>query len=177
MSHLTPLSPARLSDLMAKGTVELVDIREADEYAREHITSARSQPLSALPDRLDRSGKTVVFTCRSGNRTRANAERLAACANNEGSMPAYVLEGGVDGWKKAGFATRIDKSKPIDMMRQVQMIAGGLILLGVLLGTLVHPAFYGLSAFVGAGLFVAGSTGFCGMARILAYAPWNRNNA
>ncbi|MEG1451505.1 rhodanese family protein [Brevundimonas sp.] len=177
MSHLTPMSSARLSDLMAKGTVELVDIREADEYAREHIASARSQPLSALPSVLEASGKTVVFTCRSGNRTAANAQRLAACANKEGSVPAYVLEGGVDGWKKAGFATRIDRTKPVDMMRQVQMIAGGLILLGVALGTWVHPAFYGLSAFVGAGLFVAGSTGFCGMARLLAYAPWNRRNA
>lgn len=170
MSKLTPLSPALLSDMIAKGTVELVDIREADEYAREHIASARSHPLSALPDVLARSDKTIVFTCRSGNRTGANAERLAACA----CVPAYVLEGGVDGWKKAGFATRIDKSKPIDMMRQVQMIAGTLIMSGVILGAFVHPAFYGLSAFVGAGLFVAGSTGFCGMARILAFAPWNR---
>lgn len=173
MSKPTPLSPAQVSDLMAKGTVELVDIREADEYAREHIAGARSQPLSALPATLEPSGRTVVFTCRSGNRTAANAERLAACAY----QTTYVLQGGVDGWKKAGFATRIDRSKPIDMMRQVQMIAGGLILLGVALGTLVHPAFYGLSAFVGAGLFVAGSTGFCGMARLLAYAPWNRRNA
>ena len=42
------------------------------------------------------------------------------------------------------------------------------------LGLLVHPAFWGLSAFVGAGLFVAGATGFCGMARLLAVMPWNR---
>lgn len=172
MNTLTPLSPAQLSDMMAKGSVELVDIREADEYAREHIASARCQPLSALPDLLASSGKTIVFICRSGNRTRANAQRLAACVSNPNLV--YALEGGVDGWKKAGLATRIDTSKPIDMMRQVQMIAGSLIMLGVLLGTVVHPGFYGLSAFVGAGLFVAGSTGFCGMARILALAPWNR---
>lgn len=173
MTHLKPVTPAELSDLIAKGDVELVDIREPDEYARERIAVAKSQPLSALPDALNQSGKTIVFTCRTGNRTSANAAQLAACA----CVPAYVLEGGLEGWKKAGFATAIDTSKPIEMMRQVQMIAGTLILLGVLLGTLVHPAFYGLSAFVGAGLFVAGSTGFCGMARILAYAPWNRKAA
>ena len=45
---------------------------------------------------------------------------------------------------------------------------------GVILGTLVAPAFYGISAFVGAGLLVAGTTGFCGMARLLALMPWNR---
>ena len=49
-----------------------------------------------------------------------------------------------------------------------------LFVLGAALGLLVHPAFWGLSAFVGAGLFVAGATGFCGMARLLAIMPWNR---
>ena len=46
--------------------------------------------------------------------------------------------------------------------------------LGAVLGWLVHPGFWGLSAFVGAGLFTAGLTGFCGMARLLTLAPWNR---
>lgn len=54
------------------------------------------------------------------------------------------------------------------------MAAGGLILMGAVLGTVVHPGFYGLCAFVGAGLFLAGATGFCGMARLLAVMPWNR---
>lgn len=39
---------------------------------------------------------------------------------------------------------------------------------------MVHPGFWGISVFVGAGLFVAGATGFCGMARLLAVMPWNR---
>ena len=37
-------------------------------------------------------------------------------------------------------------------MRQVQITAGMLVLIGVLAGFLVNPAFFGLSAFVGAGL-------------------------
>jgi hypothetical protein len=49
-----------------------------------------------------------------------------------------------------------------------------LVLTGVLLGFVAHPAFFGLSAFVGAGLTFAGATGFCGMARLLQAAPWNR---
>jgi hypothetical protein len=48
------------------------------------------------------------------------------------------------------------------------------VLLGVVLGLSVHPAFFGLSAFVGAGLTFAGVSGFCGMARLLAIMPWNR---
>jgi hypothetical protein len=38
----------------------------------------------------------------------------------------------------------------------------------------VNPSFIFLSGFVGAGLMVAGATGFCGMAEILARMPWNR---
>ena len=59
-------------------------------------------------------------------------------------------------------------------MRQVQIAAGVLILLGVALGYSVSSAFFLLSAFVGAGLTLAGVTGFCGMARLLAVMPWNR---
>jgi rhodanese-related sulfurtransferase len=60
------------------------------------------------------------------------------------------------------------------MMRQVQIVAGSLVLAGVLLGWLISPYFFGLAAFVGAGLTFAGISGFCGMAKLLAFLPWNR---
>ena len=44
---------------------------------------------------------------------------------------------------------------------------------GVALTLLVHPGFLWLVAFIGGGLTVAGLTGFCGMARLLARMPWN----
>ena len=49
-----------------------------------------------------------------------------------------------------------------------------LVLAGLLLGWLVHPAFLGLSAFVGAGLVFAGITDTCGMGMMLARMPWNQ---
>ena len=67
-----------------------------------------------------------------------------------------------------------DKSQPLPLMRQVQIVAGVLILLGVALGYAFSSGFFLLSAFVGAGLTFAGITGFCGMARLLALMPWNR---
>ena len=54
------------------------------------------------------------------------------------------------------------------------MTAGGLILIGAAPGPLVHAAFWGIAAFVGAGLFFVGATGICSMARLLAVMPWNR---
>ena len=53
----------------------------------------------------------------------------------------------------------------------------GVARLGVVLGTWVAPGFYGLSAFVGAGLIFAGISGWCGMAKLLAFMPWNRRTA
>ena len=44
----------------------------------------------------------------------------------------------------------------------------------MVLGFAVNPAFFGLSALIGAGLTFAGVTGFCGMARLLSAMPWNR---
>jgi len=172
MSNLKTISPAHAAELMREGAV-LVDIREADEHAREHIPGARHHALSRIDNNTPvRAGDDVlVFHCRSGARTRGNAARLAAAAP---ACETYILEGGIDAWKQAGLPVKLDRSRPIDIMRQVQIAAGSLILLGAALGFLLTPVFYGLSAFVGAGLLFAGTTGFCGMARLLALMPWNR---
>ncbi|MEI6375859.1 MAG: hypothetical protein WCO97_01540 [bacterium] len=44
----------------------------------------------------------------------------------------------------------------------------------MILGFLISPAFFGLSAFVGVGLIFAGITDWRGMGLLLACAPWNR---
>lgn len=155
--------------LLDQGAV-LVDIREVDEHARERVPGARHNPLSRLAPVAAPAGKAVIFHCRSGARTASNAARLAGAAAGE----AYILEGGLDAWKKAGQPVDVDRGQPLEIMRQVQIVAGSLVLLGVVLGVWVAPAFLGLSAFVGAGLAFAGISGWCGMARLLAVMPWNR---
>jgi rhodanese-related sulfurtransferase len=172
MSELKTISPERAAELVREGAL-LIDVREPDEHAREHIPGARHHALSQIDgDAVVRPGDdVVVFHCRSGARTRSNAARLAGAAQ---SCEAYILDGGIDAWKKAGLPVELDRSKPIDLMRQVQIAAGSLVLLGVVLGVTQAPVFYGISAFVGGGLLLAGLTGFCGMARLLAFMPWNR---
>lgn len=172
MTTLTPLKPAEVAERLKATRAILVDIREADEFAREHVSGAMHAPLSRI-DGLTlqlQAGRDVIYTCRTGNRTGVNGMKLAACAGGQ----AFVLDGGLDAWKAHGLPIRADQSQPIELMRQVQMTAGALILVGAALGLLVHPAFWWLAAFVGAGLFFAGATGFCGMARLLAAMPWNR---
>jgi len=112
----------------------------------------------------------VIFHCRSGMRTAANAATLASCAD----VPVYLMDGGLEAWQRAGLECRVDRRQPLELMRQVQIVAGSLILIGVLLGLLVSPIGFGLAGFVGAGLVFAGLSGWCGMARLLALMPWNR---
>ncbi|WP_395611549.1 rhodanese-like domain-containing protein [Allosphingosinicella sp.] len=174
MTNLIPLSPADVAARLNRGAL-LVDIREADEFARRHVAGAVSRPLSAFEQahlRIE-PGQDVIFTCRTGNRTSVHCARLQASVDGD----AWVLEGGVDGWAAAGLPVVADRAAPLELMRQVQIAAGLLVLAGVLLGFTVSPILFGLAAFVGAGLTFAGATGWCGMAILLAQMPWNRRAA
>jgi rhodanese-related sulfurtransferase len=152
----------------------LIDIRDADEHARERIPQSHLIPVAEIGRTpLPEGASTVIFHCRSGNRTIANAAKLRASTGCE----AYILEGGLDAWKRAGLPVVTDRRQPLELLRQVQISAGTLVLLAVILGATVSGAFYLLAAFVGAGLVFAGATGTCGLARVLQLMPWNRRMA
>lgn len=168
---MTFVTPAEAQRLIRDG-VKLIDIRDPDEYARAHIPGAANLPMAAI-DRLDTGGRAIMFQCRSGARTEANAARLAAAAG----APCYAIAGGIEAWRREGLEVASDRRQPLELMRQVQLAAGGLVLLGVALGFLADPRFFILSGFVGAGLTVAGATGWCGMAGLLRRMPWNRRMA
>jgi len=169
---LATVSPTEARRMLDQGAI-LVDIREADEHARERITGARHLPLSKLDEAnlALHEGKPVIFHCRSGARTLGNAPLLAQKA---GDCEAVVIAGGLDAWKKAGLPVVTDRRHPIELQRQVQIGAGSLAFFGTMLGLFVSPWFFAVPAVVGAGLTLAGVTGFCGMARVLMRAPWNR---
>lgn len=170
---LPAIKPAEARRLLDDGAL-LIDIREIDEHAREKIPGTRHLPLSKLDeaDLAVHQGKPVIFHCKSGARTLANAPRLAAKLGK--TCEAFIVEGGLDAWRKAGLPVVSDRRQPLELQRQVQIGAGSLAVVGTLLGLLVSPWFFAVPAFVGAGLITAGVTGFCGMARILMRAPWNR---
>lgn len=170
---LISLSPHDVAERLRHGRTILIDIREADEFARCHIADAVSRPLSTLPSRASAQppGTDIVFTCKSGLRTATNATRLTTHVGDQ----AFVLAGGIDGWVATGLPVIKNTGAPLEMMRQVQIAAGVLVLVGIGLGWLVTPAFFLVAGFVGAGLTFAGISGFCGMAKLLALMPWNRS--
>ncbi|WP_328276143.1 rhodanese family protein [Sphingobium sp.] len=148
----------------------LIDVRDPDEHAREHIEGAINRPLTRLDDEPLPDGP-LIFHCRSGMRTGNCAPALEAAAKG---APCSVLDGGIDAWRAGGFPTIVDRTQPLEIGRQVQLAAGGLVLLGVLLGWFVAPAFLLLAGFVGTGLMFAGATGWCGLAHLFRRMPWNR---
>lgn len=168
---LPTISPSEAKRLLDDGAL-LVDIRGTDEHARERIPGAVNHPVDRL-DGIDSASRSVIFHCKSGNRTSVNAGKLRAATEYE----AYIVAGGIDAWKKAGLPVIADKRQPIEIMRQVQITAGSLVLAGIILSAVADPRFIYLSALIGAGLTFAGLTGWCGMAKLFALMPWNKRAA
>lgn len=176
MVTLPYLSPIEARQRQSDGAL-MVDIRQTDEFQREHIPQSR---LCSLGEHANASlgitlpaNKTVIFYCLSGARCELHAQQIAALIPGQ---RAFLLEGGLNAWKKAGLPVEVDRSQPLPVMRQVQIAAGGLTLTSVILGYTLHPAFFSVAGFIGAGLVFAGVSGFCGMARLLMHMPWNKRS-
>ena len=146
-------TPIEVREACIAGVAQVpLDELNAAEFAKEHGEEAQ-----------------VVVICRSGKRARNAAEKLAA----SGMKNVSVLEGGMEAWEAEGLPVQRDR-KVIVLDRQVRITTGILILSGWMLGTWVHPAWFGVCAFMGAGLIFSGVANFCGLALILAKAPWNK---
>jgi rhodanese-related sulfurtransferase len=172
---LTTISPQQLANLCKNGQVELIDVRTPVEYRELHVAAARNVPLHKLDPvalmqiRNGSKDAPLYLICRSGSRGRQACEKFLAAG-----FPNVVnVEGGTLAWAECGLPV-VRGKKAISLERQVRIAAGLLVLLGSLLGWLVHPAFVGLAAFVGAGLVFAGITDTCGMGLLLARMPWNQ---
>ncbi len=158
--------------------VELIDVRTPAEYQAGHATGAKLVPLDDLtPERLAKTLQNpavgrldpLYITCQSGFRAQQAAERLTEA----GYHNLTLLEGGTEAWKKAGLPMQ-RCGKSIALERQVQIAIGILLVLKVFFGFTVHELFFAATALIGAGLIMAGTTRWCGMARLLARMPWNR---
>jgi rhodanese-related sulfurtransferase len=93
-------------DLIGKlAQVHLIDVRQPEEFSGElgHIPGAQLLVLNTLPNHLHElpKGETIVFICRSGNRS----GHAAAFAREHGFTHVFNLRGGMLRWNALSFAT------------------------------------------------------------------------
>lgn len=174
MNDVATISVDELAKRLATGKVELIDVRTPVEFRAVHVVGARNIPLdtlrpSTLMEQHDGREDPLYAICQGGVRGAMACRRMLE-AGYEGVVN---VEGGTQAWIEAGLPV-VRGAKAISLERQVRIVAGSLVLLGVLLGFLAHPYFFVVSAFVGAGLLFAGLSDTCGMALLLAKMPWNQ---
>ncbi len=167
-SELVEVSAIELQNKLDR--VLLIDVREPGEYSSERIPGAKLMPLSKFDPSQIPADQEVVLYCRTGNRSAQAAEKIFAT----GVKTIQHLQGGITAWKQQGLPTDRDANAPISLFRQVQIVAGSLVLAGTILGATVSPKFLGLSGFVGAGLIFAGVTDTCALGMLLAKLPYNQ---
>ncbi len=99
------VEPATLRQWIADGSAYVVDVREPQEWAAEHIEGSVSAPLSQFDGTAltPPQGQRLVLHCRSGVRCGMAAERLEA-AGHDGKI--HRLRGGLLAWQEAGLPTR-----------------------------------------------------------------------
>lgn len=149
----------------------VLDVRDPDEFAFKHVFDSHNIPLKDLQNNQHKipSNENVYVICQSGVRSREACQSL----NAFGFKTLISVEGGVQAVENAG-GSLVQSSKTLPMMRQVQVVAGLLVVVGVVFAHFLHPGWIAISLFVGMGLIFAGVTGFCGMAKVLGLMPWNR---
>jgi rhodanese-related sulfurtransferase len=158
----------------APGLVVL-DVRSPGEFQTAHIQGSYNLPLDRLPGVAAQlgglRGQTVALVCRTG----VQAAQAETVLRGAGLDAAHVLEGGIEGWERAGLPLERGRGA-WSIERQVRAIAGGLVLAGVVGSLTVNRKLLFLSGFVGGGLLFAGLSDTCMMGNLLLRLPYNRVN-
>lgn len=174
MPTIKSIDPITANKWLNNKEAILIDVREPSEYNAIHIPGAHLIPvgtieLNKLPPEI--SNKKIIVHCKLGMRGETGCKKLL---NDNPNLDVYNIEGGIEKWKQCGLPVDINQNAPIDVMRQVQITAGILVLLGVIFSFVFSQYFVLLSGFVGLGLLFSGITGYYGMARLLMNMPCNK---
>lgn len=175
MPQITRISPTDIHALAAKQPL-IIDVRSYAEIESLAYAGCINLPLhevnQASAEALKADDRTIFILCGTGKRAQIAADQLAQWLPNT----LTIIDGGISAMANVHVPLIQGESSVISLERQVRIAAGGLVLTGVVLGGLVHAGFYGVAAFVGAGLMFAGITDTCAMGMMLAAMPWNQRS-
>lgn len=168
------MNPQDAAGRLGQGTGVLIDVRTPAEFREVHAEGAINRPLDSLsPETVTREDvdddRQILVICRSGNRSAQACRQFS----DRGIHRAVSIDGGTQAWEAAGLPV-VRGRKTISLDRQMRITAGSLVVLGAIVGALIHPAGYAVSALIGAGLVYAGASDTCPMSSMLAKMPWNR---
>jgi rhodanese-related sulfurtransferase len=165
-------APSLAERLAADDAPRILDVRTPAEFESSHIPGSYNVPLDTLREHrgeLKRHlDEDVVLVCRSGGRAAQAEEALAGV----GLPGLRVLEGGMNAWESTGAPVNRGR-QTWELERQVRLVAGSMVALGVL-GSVKVPALKWVAGAVGAGLTGAALTNTCAMGVALSKMPWNQ---
>ncbi|GAA5316082.1 MAG: rhodanese-like domain-containing protein [Candidatus Pelagadaptatus aseana] len=177
MSYTT-ISAQEFAGLHRQDKVSLcIDVRTEGEFNGSFCDGSLNLPLHGftlesvndfISDKDVAEEMPVYLMCLGGKRATVAAQKLAGQLKH----PVVVVEGGVSALPHDVMIQGESGVLPLD--RQVRIAIGSVVLLGTVIGALVDPMGYALSAFAGAGLIFAGVTDNCLMASLVARMPWNQ---
>jgi rhodanese-related sulfurtransferase len=158
--------------LIEREDVGIIDVREPAEHMASHIEGSESFPLSKLKGEDIKHGKSAyIIYCQKGSRGKSACEKLLA---HNPDLNIYNISGGINEWVNEGYNVRKGDKSILPLDRQVQLSISTLLLAFCALSLTISTAFIWPIIFIATGLFVAGATGFCGLARVIALMPWNQ---
>ncbi|MET1035339.1 MAG: rhodanese-like domain-containing protein [Arthrobacter sp.] len=171
---LTALEPQTLREWITEhADLVVIDVRSAAEFQTMHIRGSYNVPLPLLSEHADalaeRLGRRVVLVCQSGVRAEQARQHLGA----SGIGTALVLTGGVPGFAAAG-GDVVRGAQRWELERQVRMVAGSLVVVGLVAGKFVSPKLRVLAGAIGTGLTFSAATNTCAMGQALSKMPWNK---
>lgn len=116
LESVPQLDAKRLRQLTRKSRVQVVDVREPDEWRRGHLPGAIHIPLAALPSRIEEldSSMPVVLQCKGGGRSSIATSFL----QSQGIANVSNLVGGYEGWVKGGFEVETDQKAAAESSRR-----------------------------------------------------------
>ena len=170
---LEMISPGGASALIKQDPqTKILDVRSALEFSQAHIEDSLNIPIdmiSAKINELSQSKQNYLVLCHTGNRAAMAADMLI----QSGIHTVKVMEGGIMRWQKERLPV-IKGQGGMSLERQVRLIAGSLVLLGIVTSWLLHWAFIFVSVFICSGLIYAGLTDNCLMGMLLMKLAYNK---
>jgi rhodanese-related sulfurtransferase len=104
----TSVSTLQATLLINQKNALVVDVRDADDFAKGHLINARHIPMAEIGPRateIERfKSRPVIVVCERGNRS----DRAAAALRKQGFDQVFSLGGGVAAWQQAGLPLEKD---------------------------------------------------------------------